>query len=386
MRDRSQYLYASIGTQFCWYLPDLTAHQLDFISSTDFGSNIQYVWAHPQKDIIYVALSDGGPGKKGSYHSILACSIDRKTGEPAILGPKQRVQYRPIHLSTDERGENLFVAYNNPSSMSVHKIEANGDIGDTRIQLSKDQAGIFGHQVRITPNGKTVILVCRGYDATDTTSEQPGCLKIFDLTDGEIRHTKTISPFGGLGFGARHLDFHPSGHCFYLAIERQSELHTFKIAEHGISDNPLFTASTLSKPLQSGVRQANSAVHVHPSGKFVYVSNRTYPAAPINCRARPNGEDNIAVFEINEISYEPSLIQSADTLGSLPRTFSIHNSGKMLVAANSEAARKINSKGKATSLPLSLVSYKIGENGKLALKHQIKFKDKNQLLFWAGFL
>jgi len=386
VRDRSQYLYASIGSQFCWYLPDLTAHQLDFISSTDFGSNIQYVWAHPQKDIIYVALSDGGPGKKGSYHSILACSIDRKTGEPAILGPKQRVQYRPIHLSTDERGENLFVAYNNPSSMSVHKIEANGDIGDTRIQLSKDQAGIFGHQVRITPNGKTVILVCRGYDATDTTSEQPGCLKIFDLTDGEIRHTKTISPFGGLGFGARHLDFHPSGHCFYLAIERQSELHTFKIAEHGISDNPLFTASTLSKPLQSGVRQANSAVHVHPSGKFVYVSNRTYPAAPMNGRARPNGEDNIAVFEINEISYEPSLIQSADTLGSLPRTFSIHNSGKMLVAANSEAARKINSKGKATSLPLSLVSYKIGENGKLALKHQIKFKDKNQLLFWAGFL
>ena len=386
MRDRFQYLYASIGTQFFWYLPDLAAQQLDFINSKDFGSNIQYVWAHPQKDIIYLALSDGGPGKKGSYHSILACSIDRKTGEPAILGPKKRVPYRPIHLSTDERGENLFVAYNNPSSMSVHKIEANGDIGDTRIQLSKDQAGIFGHQVRITPNGKTVILVCRGYDASDTTSEQPGCLKIFDLTDGEICHTKTISPFGGLGFGARHLDFHPSGHCFYLATERQSELHTFKIADHGISNNPLFTASTLSKPLQSGVRQANSAVHVHPSGKFVYVSNRTYPAAPKNDRVRPNGEDNIAVFEINEISYEPSLIQSADTLGSLPRTFSIHNSGKMLVAANSEAARKINSKGKATSLPLSLVSYKIGENGKLVLKHQIKFKDKNQLLFWAGFL
>ena len=386
MKDSFQYLYASIGTQFSWFLPDLTTHKLDFISSKDFDSNIQYVWAHPQKEIIYLALSDGGPGKKGSYHSILACSIDRNTGEPSVLGPKQRVPYRPIHLSTDERGENLFTAYNNPSSLSVHKIEANGNIGDTRIQLSKDQAGIFGHQVRITPDEKTAILVCRGYDATDTTSEQPGCLKIFDLTDGELWATKTISPFDGLGFGARHLDFHPSGHCFYLALERQSELHTFKIAEEGISDHPLFTASTLSKPLQSGVRQANSAVHVHPSGKFVYVSNRTYPVAPTNGRAIPNGEDNIAVFEINEISYEPSLIQSADTLGSLPRTFSIHNSGKMLVAANSEAARKINFNGKVTSLPLSLVCYEIGENGKLALKQQINFQDKDQLLFWAGFL
>lgn len=386
MKDSSQYLYASIGAQFSWFLPDLTTHKLDFISSKDFDSNIQYVWAHPQKEIIYLALSDGGPGKKGSYHSILACSIDRNTGEPSILGPKQRVPYRPIHLSTDEKGENLFTAYNNPSSLSVHKIEANGNIGDTRIQLSKDQAGIFGHQVRIIPDEKTAILVCRGYDATDTTAEQPGCLKIFDLTDGELRDTKTISPFGGLGFGARHLDFHPSGHCFYLALERQSELHTFKIAEEGISDHPLFTASTLSKPLQPGVRQANSAVHVHPSGKFVYVSNRTYPVAPTNGRAIPNGEDNIAVFKINEISYEPSLIQSADTLGSLPRTFSIHNSGKMLVAANSEAARKINFNGKVTSLPLSLVCYEIGENGKLALKQQINFQDKDQLLFWAGFL
>ena len=125
---------------------------------------------------------------------------------------------------------------------------------------------------------------------------------------------------------------------------------------------------------------------MHPSGKFVYVSNRTYPAAATNGRVIPNGEDNIAVFEINEISYEPSLIQFADTLGSLPRTFSIHNSGEILVAANSEAARKINSKGKVTSLPLSLVCYKIEENGRLTLKQQISFRDKNQLLFWAGFL
>ena len=101
MKDSFQYLYASIGTQFSWYLPDLTTHKLDFISSKDFDSNIQYVWAHPKKDIVYLALSDGGPGKKGSYHSILACSIDRNTGEPSILGPKQQVPYRPIHLSTD---------------------------------------------------------------------------------------------------------------------------------------------------------------------------------------------------------------------------------------------------------------------------------------------
>ena len=48
--------------------------------------------------------------------------------------------------------------------------------------------------------------------------------------------------------------------------------------------------------------------------------------------------------------------------------------------------RKINFKGKVTSLPLSLVCYEIEENGKLALNQQINFQDKDQLLFWAGFL
>ena len=99
--------------------PDLTTHKLDFISSKDFDSNIQYVWAHPKKDIVYLALVTV-VRQKGLLPPILACSIDRNTGEPAILGPKQQVPYRPIHLSTDERGE-TFTAYNNPSSLSVHK-------------------------------------------------------------------------------------------------------------------------------------------------------------------------------------------------------------------------------------------------------------------------
>ena len=42
----------------------------------------------------------------GSQHSLVACSIDRKTGGLKILGPKRSVPYRPIHLCTDENGEN----------------------------------------------------------------------------------------------------------------------------------------------------------------------------------------------------------------------------------------------------------------------------------------
>ena len=68
MKNNIQYLYASIGSQLSWYVPNLKTYKLEFCGVMDFGSNVQYVWSHPQKDIAYMALSDGGPGKMGSQH------------------------------------------------------------------------------------------------------------------------------------------------------------------------------------------------------------------------------------------------------------------------------------------------------------------------------
>ena len=92
------------------------------------------------------------------------------------------------------------------------------------------------------------------------------------------------------------------------------------------------------------------------------------------------------LFKIDQLTYKPTLIQAANTFGSLPRTFSIHNSGKMLVAGNSECSKKINSSGTISNFPLRLVSYEIQDDGKLGIKQQIELKEKGELLFWAGFL
>ena len=86
--------------------------------------------------------------------------------------------------------------------------------------------GIFGHQVRITPDGKTVILVCRGYDATENNPEQPGCLKLFHIQDDRLQTMKTINPSGGIGFGARHLTFIQMELAFILLLNaRVSFIH-----------------------------------------------------------------------------------------------------------------------------------------------------------------
>ena len=239
----------------------------------------------------------------------------------------------------------------------------------------------------VTPNGKEVILVCRGFDALDGQPEKPGALKVFDYEDGKLSFKNSIAPNHGIGFGARHLDFHKNKNWIYLAVERQSEIHFLQINEHATNKIIEQKVSTLSQDVQPGVRQAASAIHIHPNGNFVYVSNRAYLAEKCSPeQIIPNGEDNIAVFKINKETGTVNLIDSVDTNGSLPRTFSIDPSGRLLIAANSEPARKKNKLGQVVDLPVSLSLFKIDGDGKLEQTENLAFPNDDQLLFWAGFL
>ncbi|MBH67863.1 MAG: hypothetical protein CMM58_05880 [Rhodospirillaceae bacterium] len=382
-----QYLYAAIGPKLICFEPRLKSCALVDRGSIKFDLNIQYIWPHSDKRTIYLALSDGGPGTAGEKHEIQACEIDGSSGAVRLLGAPQAVPFRPLHLCTDKTGTHLLVACNNPSALIVHKLNTDGSVGSqTSTNVSSD-TGIFGHQVMVMPDGKSVILVCRGYDASEIADEQPGSLQVFDYHDGELTLVKSIKPEGGFGFGARHLDFHPNAKWLYLTVERQNEIHVFYIGNGQLSETPLYRVSTLSRKVNLGARQASSAIRVAASGNFVYVSNRTYGRIETMVGSViPSGEDNIAVFKIDHRTGEPTPIQHIDTQGSLPRTFSIHASGKMLVAANSEAATKINSAGVAENLPLSLIIYHVSTNGILTERQRIKFPEKKELLFWAGFL
>jgi 6-phosphogluconolactonase len=379
--------YAAVGTNLMHFVADTEKTTLHKKATVNLSLNIQYIWRHPKAPIIYIALSNGGPDRKGTIHKLMSYALDKKTGVLKKLLNSSPLRFRPLHISIDKINEHILVAYNNPSAISVHKIEGNGSIGQEVEQDTNLDVGIFGHQIMAAPDGGTVILVCRGYDANTKQDEQPGALKVFKYADGKLKFDTSIEPEGGFGFGARHLDFHHNGKWIYLGVERQSELHLFKIKNGSIDKISTYKTSTLSKPVPINVRQAVSAVHIHPSGNFVYVSNRTYGLNNKETGAViPYGEDNIAVFEIDNETGKTKLIQHISTTGSLPRTFSIDPSGKMLIAANSENAKKMTPENKLESLPLSLAIYEIQPNGLLDIKGTVEFPEQNQLLFWSGFL
>ena len=72
--------YAAIGDQLIHFNANIDTAKLKQNAFVRFGLNIQYVWSHPNLSIIYLALSNGGPGNKGTKHQLCACNLNTKDG------------------------------------------------------------------------------------------------------------------------------------------------------------------------------------------------------------------------------------------------------------------------------------------------------------------
>ncbi len=231
-----------------------------------------------------------------------------------------------------------------------------------------------------------MLLVTRGNDAKSDKPEDPGAIKTFGFDSGVLTGLASVAPGTGLGFGPRHLDFHPKEPWAFVSIERQNKLYVYKLdASTGLARTPLFVKDTLANP-KPKVRQAAGAIHVHPSGKFVYLTNRASDLVDLNgAKAFTGGENNVAVFAIDQASGEPTLIQNADGEAIELRTFGIEPSGRMLVAASIKPVPVRNASGSKT-VPAKLCVFHVGSDGRLALKRQYDVDTGAYQQFWSGMV
>jgi 6-phosphogluconolactonase len=378
--------YASIGPELSLYDIDIDGAALIKRSAVTLPANIQYVWPHPSRRYLYAVSSNGGPQVTGDTHRANALTIDQATGALQLHGAPAALPSRPIHCSVDASGAYLLTAYNNPSNVTVHRLNADGTIGAQVAQLQKLDAGIYAHQILAAPSNDTVLLVTRGNDAKADKPEDPGAIKTFGFENGALTDLASIAPGTGLGFGPRHLDFHPTEPWAFVSIERQNKLYVYKRdADTGLARGPMFVRDTLADP-KPKVRQAAGAIHVHPSGKFVYLTNRASDLVDLNgAKTFPGGENNVAVFAIDQASGEPTLIQNADGQAIELRTFCIEPSGRMLVAASIKPV-PVRDAGGIKTVPAKLCVFHIGGDGKLELKRQYDVDTGAHQQFWSGMV
>jgi 6-phosphogluconolactonase (cycloisomerase 2 family) len=273
--------YSGVGGQLTHYEVDFGAATLAKRAAVTLPGGIQYAWPHPGRRYLYVATSSGGigiapvPGYPPDQHYLAAFRVT-PLGELSPHGELIKLRQRPVHASVDHAGEHVLVAYNFPSNVSVHKIKADGSIGEEVKQSDKLETGIYFHQIRATPADKTVLIVARGNNPQESKPEDPGSLHVYDFKNGVLSHRRKIAPNGGYGYGGRHLDIHPTQPWVYLSVERQNQLIAYKMTPDGdLAPEPLFTKPTLADPANKFRIQSVGPIHVHPSGRFVYLGNRS---------------------------------------------------------------------------------------------------------------
>ncbi|HEV7983420.1 MAG TPA: beta-propeller fold lactonase family protein [Xanthobacteraceae bacterium] len=382
-KSRTVY-YAAVGSDLALYGMNVDDATLEKRGTVTLPGNVQYGWPHPSRQFFYVVSSGGGPGVASDKNFANAFRIDPATGALTPHGQPVSLPSRPIHTSVDIAGAYLLTAYNEPSSLTVHRINRDGTLGERVNQPNTLDTGKYAHQIRATPDNQNVILITRGNNAPGDNPVNPGSIKTFAFKDGVLTQLAAIQPGDGMHFGPRHLDFHPTQPWVYVSIESQNKLYVYKRdAATGLAREPMFVKETLADP-KSPLRQGAGTIHFHPNGRTLYVANRA--SATVEFEGKKvfaGGENGIAVFAIDPSTGEPTLVQSIDGRGITLRTFALDPSARMLVAA-SQIALPVRDGGAVKMLPAGLSVFRIGADGKLdfARKYDVDVGDRNQ--FWSG--
>ena len=321
----------------------------------------------------------------GTAHHVTAFKIDPATGALTQVGDPMRLPVRPIHMSLDSESQHILVAFNSPSLLRVYRINQDFTPGEEVRQGAMD-TGIYAHQVRVTPDGRHVVLVTRGNEGTPQRPEDPGALMVFDYQNGVLSNQYKIAPNGGRGYGPRHLDFHPTKPWMYVSIETQNQIHLYRMQDGKPLPDIAFNKTTLLDPTNIRSRQAASAMHVHPNGRFVYGANRSQDVIDFKGKkVYKGGENSIVVFSINQATGEPTAIQHIETQKLHPRTFHIDPSGRMLVAQHNLPV-DVRDGDAVRTVAAGLSVFRMNEDGTLTFARTYDIDVGGTTMWWMGMV
>jgi 6-phosphogluconolactonase len=283
-----------------------------------------WVAVHPSGKYLYAA------NEAGKASAVSAFAVDAKSGKLALLNQMPSLGEDPCHLSFDKTGKYVFVANYTSGNVVVFPIGADGKLGAATANVRDEgklgpnkerQDGPHAHWIESSLDNRSVYVADLGLDRVlrygfDATN---GTLSTAPVQSNWSHSVLDLSAKLARGTGPRHAAFSRNGAQMYVLGELQSTVTAF----HMIGpDDSVPTAFQRISALPKGFSGRNDAAEIvlHPSGKFLYTSNR--------------GNDTIAVFNVHQPGGRLSLAANIPTVGKEPRHFAIDPSGRYLLAEN----------------------------------------------------
>lgn len=288
--------YVSGGADIAWYDVDPQAGGLTRISTiAAFRTGASFL-AHRGTSLYAVAAN-----RVGAY------TVAPATGALTFVNDVDAGGTGPTHVSIDATGGHVFVANYNNGTISVFPVQGNGGLGAASQTLSP---GANAHMIAADATNRSVFVPCLGSNLVAQYRFEP--------TTGVLTPNTPPSVATAAGAGPRHIAFAPDGRHAYVINELDSTMTAYSLDP---ATGRLTSLQTLSSRAVGATGTNTTAeVVVHPSGKFLYGSNR--------------GDNNIVVFAINASTGMLTLAGHTSTQGMTPRNFALDPAGTFLYAAN----------------------------------------------------
>ena len=269
-----------------------------------------WVIVHPSGRYLYAA------NEHGKDSSISAFSIAAKSGKLTLLNRLPALGEDPCHLGFDRTGKFLLTANYTSGNAAVFPVLADGKVGEHTALVRNEgapgpnherQEGPHAHWIGASERNRFVYVADLGLDKV--------LVYKFDGAQG------TLTPAAGAatakpGTGPRHVVVSGDGRFMYVLGELDSTVTVFSL------DQEIFRPVETVPMLPRGFSGRNDAAEIalHPSGKFLYASNR--------------GHDSIAVYAVDAGKGTLALVADVPTGGKEPRHFAIDPTGRFLLVEN----------------------------------------------------
>jgi 6-phosphogluconolactonase len=280
--------------------------------------NPSFLAPHPSRPVLY-AVSEIHEAEHGTRPSLLAYEI-RDDGTLRLINERWSGGRGACFASVHPAGTHVFVANYRTGSVSALPIGGDGALRPASSVVQHRgssvhpvrQDGPHVHSVLMAPGNEFVLAADLGCDEVFVYR--------FDPLDGRLSPHEPAVIVAAAGAGPRHLAIHPSGGAVFVINELDSTVTSYLWDGTRGTLHQRDVVSTV--PDEFDGENTAAEVAVHPSGRFVYGSNR--------------GHDSIVGFRIGDDgTLRPVGICSSG--GRTPRHFAIDASGTFLLVANQES-------------------------------------------------
>ncbi|HEY3440723.1 MAG TPA: lactonase family protein [Paludibaculum sp.] len=286
---------------------DMATGEISEMTLAAETANPTFLAIHPNSKYLY-SIGETGQYKGQKTGFVSAFSIDKASGKLTLLNEVSAKGPGPCHISLDRAGKMAMIANYGGGSVASYQILADGKLSEAVSFFQHEGKSPHAHSTTPTPDGKYAVVCDLGLDE----------IKTYEMDPAKGSMTFKTSVNLAPGAGPRHFAWHPKLVMGYSINELNSTVTVFAYTGEGRLDE-MQTISTLPADYK-GPKNSTAEVRVHPSGKWLYGSNR--------------GDDSIAVFAVDKATGKLSWVDRTSTQGQVPRNFFIDPSGRWLLAAN----------------------------------------------------